>query len=151
MCTKICILKCYNCPNLLTDHLQSVYVYVAAHHSPLRVQLGAAKANGHADLSVAVAANRQAALTLQSAGRPSAGVKAALKTAEVQLNYAGGLSHDQNVPGCKHRLNRIPPPALRLVQAQLFFTSASLSSSFKCFQSFFLRVAVVWVVELNPI
>lgn len=43
---------------LLTDHLQGVYIYVAAHHATLGVELGAAEADGHADLSVPVAANR---------------------------------------------------------------------------------------------
>lgn len=41
---------------LLTDHLQGVHVYVATHHPALGVELGAAEAHGHADLSVAVAA-----------------------------------------------------------------------------------------------
>lgn len=58
---------------LLTDHLQGVDVYVATHHPALGVQLGAAEAHGHADLTVAVASHGQPALTLEAAGRPAAG------------------------------------------------------------------------------
>lgn len=60
---------------LLTDHLQGVHVYVAAHHAALGVELGAAQAHGHADLPVAVAAHGQAALTLEPAGGPAAGAQ----------------------------------------------------------------------------
>lgn len=58
---------------LLTDHLQGVDIDVATHHAALGVQFGAAQAHGHADLTVSVAAHRQPSLTLQPAGRPSAG------------------------------------------------------------------------------
>lgn len=126
----------------LTDHLQGVHVYVAAHYPSLGVQLGAAQADGHADLPVAVAADRQAALTFQPAGRPSAGVKTAVKAAEVQLNNAGGLSHEQNVLRCKHRLNTTP--ALKLVTTQTFFFSTSLSS-FKCL--FFKEQLLFWLLQ----
>lgn len=64
---------------LLTDHLQGVHVYIATHHTALGVELGAAEAHRHADLSVAVAAHRQSALTLEPAGRPAAGGKTQLK------------------------------------------------------------------------
>lgn len=60
---------------LLTDHLQGVDVYVATHYPTLGVELGAAEAHRHADLSVAVATHRQSALTLEAAGRPAAGGK----------------------------------------------------------------------------
>lgn len=60
---------------LLTDHLQGVHVYIATHHTALGVELGAAEAHRHADLSVAVAAHRQSALTLEPAGRPAVGEK----------------------------------------------------------------------------
>lgn len=58
---------------LLTDHLQGVHVYIATHHPTFGVEFGAAEANGHADLSVPVAADRQSALTLQPTGCPAAG------------------------------------------------------------------------------
>lgn len=67
---------------LLTDHLQGVHVYIATHHPALRVELGAAEAHGHADLSVPVAAHGQAALTLQSAGRPAAGANTTMSAPE---------------------------------------------------------------------
>lgn len=72
---------------LLTDHLQSVNVYVSAHHTALGVELGAAEAHRHADLSVAVAAHRQSALTLEAARRPAAGAN----TSIMLLNNAGML------------------------------------------------------------
>lgn len=58
---------------LLTDHFQGVDIYVATHHPTLGVQLGAAKAHRHADLSVAVASHRQSALTFKTASCPAAG------------------------------------------------------------------------------
>lgn len=58
---------------LLTDHLQGVDIYVSTHHPAFGVQLGAAEAHRHADLSVAVASHRQSALTLEAARRPAAG------------------------------------------------------------------------------
>ena len=65
---------------LLTDHLQGVHVDVATHHPALGVQLGAAKADRHADLSVPVTADRQPALTLQPAGGPAAGANTTVST-----------------------------------------------------------------------
>lgn len=73
---------------LLTDHLQGVHVYIATHHPALGVELGAAEAHRHADLSVAVASHRQAALTLEPAGRPAAGPN----RSETLLNNVGALS-----------------------------------------------------------
>ena len=77
---------------LLTDHLQGVHVYIATHHSALGVELGAAEADGHADLPVPVASHRQSALTLQPAGRPAAGASTAVSAAETLLNNEGVLS-----------------------------------------------------------
>lgn len=73
---------------LLTDHLQGVHVYVATHHPALGVELGAAEAHRHADLSVSVAAYRQPALTLEPAGRPAVGAN----TSKKPLNNAAALS-----------------------------------------------------------
>lgn len=77
---------------LLTDHLQGVHVYIAAHHPALGVELGAAEADGHADLPVSVAADRQPALTLQPAGCPAAGANTTVSASEMLLNNVQELS-----------------------------------------------------------
>lgn len=71
---------------LLTDHLQGVDVDVATHHAALGVQLGAAQAHGHADLTVSVAAHRESSLTLQPAGCPAVGGTIRGRKREVRSN-----------------------------------------------------------------
>lgn len=77
---------------LLTDHLQGVHVYIATHHPALGVELGAAEAHRHADLSVPVAAHRQSALTLEPAGRPAAGANTTVSSPGRLLNNVAMLS-----------------------------------------------------------
>lgn len=77
---------------LLTDHLQGVHVYIATHHPALGVELGAAEAHRHADLSVPVAAHRQSALTLEPAGRPAAGANTTVSAPGRLLNNVAMLS-----------------------------------------------------------
>lgn len=97
--------KLMNC--LLTNHLQGVYVYIATHHPALRVELGAAEADRHADFSVLVASDRQSTLTLEAAGRPAAGANTTVSAPEKLLNNAEVLSmkHEWLIARTDPRIN----------------------------------------------
>lgn len=105
--------------SVLTDHLQSVDVDVATHHPALGVQLGAAEAHRHADLSVAVASHRQSALTLEAAGGPAAGgesAEASVAASGFPGIHAGKLAWTRvrftcRSQGCLYQREEAPSPS----------------------------------------